>query len=610
MGWKFKSIRARLLATLLLAVGIPVLLSSMFLYGNTRRTVLAGTISETEKLLNAGKSNIEAYFALIDKASLEIYGTKYKDSSIFSLAKKSYGYDTELFVLQTLYSIYGYDPDILQVYFHLQEHQKAFLFKENMIARGDAAGNQLSPLVEDARLTSVHESTDYGIPHMVKSQGPVVSFQRNIYDIPTRNILATVSIDLKASVFQRLSADLFDPDMESLVWVSLPEGRVLYDSKGERTGSLLDQGLLARAMASVQEGKGNFHWREGGQNNLVVVDTVANGTIEHLLMKEIPDHRIQSAVNELVEFALVNVLVTGLMIVLVSVLLSYHFSRPIGELLGTISRIRAGNLETTIPVRKKGEEGDEFDLLKDHFNEMMDSINRQIHLQYRLGLENTRNELKALQAQINSHFMNNILQSIGTEALKEGNRKVYRLIVQLGNMMQYSMRNQNQIVPLEAELDYCRSYLELQNHRFEGRIDHEVQAEEGVLSLPIPKVTLQPVLENCFIHGFGSEGEGGRIRIRCSRSGDRFQVEVEDNGTGIPPEKMAELNRMFRMSVGKETEEADALSAPGRIGLANVHRRLLFYYKGKGNLTILPGKEGGTSVLLDLPVSPLLEESR
>src|SRR5690606_23950938 len=142
--------------------------------------------------------------------------------------------------------------------------------------------------------------------------------------------------------------------------------------------------------------------------------------------------------------------------------ISYHITKPIKRLIQSIHTMQGGNLQTEIPINSR----DEIGVLARRFRQLMNQINHLVLREYRLEIANKTNQLKALQAQVNPHFLNNALQSIGTLALKHKDREVYALISSLGKLMRYNMNAEETIVPLKKEIEHVAAYLELQKQRF------------------------------------------------------------------------------------------------------------------------------------------------
>ncbi len=383
--------------------------------------------------------------------------------------------------------------------------------------------------------------------------------------------------------------NLYETSTEQMHLVNLQDGKILYSSKEELKGTVMEEEMLTASLNNIEEESYNFIWKDEAFAGVNVVDTVEEPYMNLLLIKQIPDAVIYQNLDNLLKFIMFLAIAAGLLLLVTGSVNAYLFTRPIHALVRTIRSIREGDMHHKAEVTSE----DEFGELQEHFNEMMQSINDHIDQEYLLTIENTRNELKALQSQINSHFMNNILQSIGTETLREGNKKAYRLIVMLGEMMQYSMRHQKAVVTIADELKYCTSYLELQRNRYRNKFEYAIIKNGEVDSVPIPKMTLQPVIENCFIHGFKESIEEGRIELNIARDEHQVTIRVKDNGAGISEEKLIEMNAV--LASGSFSDEKS-------IGMGNIVKRLGFYYKNQAEMTF-SGREGeGFEVTIVIPV--------
>jgi two-component system sensor histidine kinase YesM len=205
---------------------------------------------------------------------------------------------------------------------------------------------------------------------------------------------------------------------------------------------------------------------------------------------------------------------------------------------------------------------------------MMDTVNNLILREYQLELANKTNQLKALQAQIHPHFLYNTLQSIGTLALQQQGKRAYTLLSSLSKMLRYSMRDQTRVT-LREEAEHARLYLELQQERFGERLEVHMDFAEDTLSVQMPRMTLQPLIENYFKHGADVQPGKGYISI-TSRRVDEHWIEIEliNNGPVIPEDKLIEIREWLQP---QETESA--MSSPDSamsesIGIRNVVRRL------------------------------------
>ncbi|MDR1108141.1 MAG: histidine kinase [Spirochaetaceae bacterium] len=229
------------------------------------------------------------------------------------------------------------------------------------------------------------------------------------------------------------------------------------------------------------------------------------------------------------------------------------------------------------------------------FDYLNTQILRTFLMQDYLRIQKEVMEYRALQMQINPHFLFNALETINWSAvaLLKGPNDVSRMIQLLSGILKYSMQiSEISGVPLEEEIKHTRSYLELQNFRFAGKFSVEWNIALGLESFPVPRLFFQPILENSFTHGFRDDNRPLRITIDIHREGDRLLMLIEDNGEGIDPETLKQLN----------SDEPAVPAGKSFIGLANIRKRTILFYKGNTEITITSKEKTGTKIRFSIPV--------
>ncbi|MDF1617253.1 sensor histidine kinase [Petrocella sp. FN5] len=591
-----KSIRRRLIIVLLVSVSLPMLIMSIMSYTNTRTIVRDMMLRETQTLFDEGKNHVVFYFDVINRASLYVYRNQIREQHLATMLKKDYDMESERFFYHTLTTMKEFEDAIVQVYMYLDDIQRSFLLRNYMVVSEENSDGYTENDSREAYIKGIHLNESYRMKHIINIKEEVITFHRNIYEVPLGKRIGQVSIDLNARILQELFGNLYSED-EYFYLVDRHDGIILYASESKLIGQAIDQKLYEKAERSFANGKKIFETNEGNNQGIVVVNTVEKPYMDLMMVKVIPQKKLNDKLNQILSLVFFILSLTTIIILVVSVLVSYYFTKPINELLDSIQKIRKGNLDTITHIIRD----DEFGRLQYEFNDMMEAINNHIDIEYKLAIENTSNELKALQGQINSHFMNNILQSIGTESLKEGNLKVYELVVQLGQMMQYAMRNQHQIVELRDEVAYCVSYLKLQKHRFGDAFDYEISMENELEHIKVPKLLLQPIIENCFKHAFKETEKMGNIHVIIKLISGKANISILDNGSGIEADQLAELKEQIKSN-------CDINNAHYSIGLKNVYKRLKFYYKDRCDLFISSTKDQGTCVQLTIPTLVALDQ--
>lgn len=300
--------------------------------------------------------------------------------------------------------------------------------------------------------------------------------------------------------------------------------------------------------------------------------------------------------NSSIVAALSNTLIAGLGIGLVAVIISTAgailfsraFSKPIIRLSATM---RTTTIEDFSGINLQ-ERKDEIGILHDSFAIMLARNKELIAQEYQSKLEKREAQIRALQAQINPHFMYNTLQVIGGMSLKRNAPEIYNITTALSDIMRYSLNFSDEMVCLKEEIHYFQSYLTIQDERFGNRLSLEIKIPEEFLEYLIPKLILQPLLENSMEHGLSGKSGVWRILLESTLTSEGdLLLMMEDNGVGITPERLEEI----RQSLKKDTEKS--LKSSAHIGLCNVNSRIkLGYSEAKYGITIESVYGEGTRV--------------
>jgi len=201
-----------------------------------------------------------------------------------------------------------------------------------------------------------------------------------------------------------------------------------------------------------------------------------------------------------------------------------------------------------------------------------------------------RTRLEMLKSQVNPHFLFNTLNMISCMARLEDAETTNRMILSLSGLFRYNLRTWEQEVYLEQELEAMGDYIQIQQARFDGRIVCRQRIEVDPARVRVPSFTLQPLVENAFVHGLANREEGGRIFLRIWQEGAMLRVSIADNGAGMTPDLLAELRRRLRGS--EQTGQG--------IGLGNISRRIEMLYP-EGKLTVYSRQNRGTVVQCAIP---------
>ncbi len=302
-------------------------------------------------------------------------------------------------------------------------------------------------------------------------------------------------------------------------------------------------------------------------------------------------------------------LVSTLLAVLFAFWFSNGLTEPISRLVRTALRLSSGDFSgrsvQVVTNDEIGLLGEAFNSMQNNIKQLIDEIRKKAHMekayqeQALKNLEMDRSlkslELKALQSQIHPHFLFNTLNIIAKLAYIEGAERSGDLIVSVSNLLRYNLGKLDRPSTLNAELNHVKEYFHIQKARFRERVEFIWEVDESCLDFPVPCLTLQPIVENAFIHGIESLECGARIGIYVSRQGGRVEVRISDNGTGMDEEKIEHILHRF----DPYTEPAQGHTTG--LGLRNVATRLRLFYETEDCIRIESVPRKGTTVILSLP---------
>ena len=286
-------------------------------------------------------------------------------------------------------------------------------------------------------------------------------------------------------------------------------------------------------------------------------------------------------------FTAVLILVTIATAVVFAGVLSKSVLLPLNQLVNKYREIGEGNFQVTFDQTGMVEL-DQIVLTSQHMVESISQLTRDIeNEQKKLAKE----QIKTLQHQINPHFLNNTLQSIKALAVCGDMKSVSSIATLLGKVLSYSVYNPYDTVDLQLELSYVRDYIQIQNIRFNDLINYEIDCAEAYSDMGIPKLMIQPIVENAFEHGFQNR-EPMTITLCVFESGGALLICIRDNGTGMEHNAVEILNA--KLSRNESPDDSDS------VGLLNVNRRIKNMHGTDYGLSV-EGLDKGLSVTICLP---------
>ncbi|MFZ7944790.1 sensor histidine kinase [Neobacillus sp. 19] len=408
----------------------------------------------------------------------------------------------------------------------------------------------------------------------------VFSVARLIRDPYTYQPLGIIKIDLKQDLIQDI---LSKTNGANRIFILNKENQFIYPNKEDK---LIGDSILAE----MNMFKENNHLTVpiDGVNYLVVYNESPYSGVKTLMLT--PSAVILTEVNHLRKVVIL-VMFIGIFI---SLVLGFILSKPLVESIHTLRRamenVRKGNLNQSVSIPSN----DEIGQLGKGFNHMVNEIDRLVSEVYKTGLREKEAEIKALQSQMNPHFLYNTLETINMLAITKGNLEVSDMVSSLGRLLRYTVDNSSKIVTLKEELAFIQSYIAIQRVRMGEDLQYVEEIDSSLHDVLIPKLVLQPFVENAILHGLF--GQGGRIVMKALSKKQTLEIVIQDNGRGVSAEKLAELKQSLATGQTQPTENHNGIAIP------NVHERLQLLYGKQYGIEMESQERAGFSVTLNMPI--------
>ena len=469
----------------------------------------------------------------------------------------------------------------------------------------ESARSAQSLVDNQARIEGIYKyfslsTPDYFYWQLERKASPYisVSIYENIDDLYVRNDFVTgVAIVLQDSteVFvstrdnrsgYKVSADAFKPDPNSfavpvsdpvsdqalgVIYVSVSSD-VFYKAIDNTRGNI----PIAVSITSPFETE-MFHQGEKSDREEWLQDETAHG---YQVQVAVPRGYVLSGSISSSVFILALSL---LFIVILYVTLKKTFSKyqtQVVDLVETIHDIAQGEQGKRIDLTKKDQE---LLLIAETTNDMLDRLERNIHDIYQLELSQKDAHMRALQAQINPHFMYNTLEFLRMYAVMENQNELADIIYEFSSLLRNNISDERETT-LKQEVEFCRKYSYLCMVRYPKSIAYGFKIDPGLEEMRIPKFTLQPLVENYFAHGVDHRRTDNVISIKALKKEGYVEILVTDNGRGMPAEKLAEIQDKLAQRTFEHT--VDYSGKRQSIGIVNVHERFVLYFGDRYDISV------------------------
>ncbi len=374
---------------------------------------------------------------------------------------------------------------------------------------------------------------------------------------------------------------------EGFSWIMNKDLDIYSIDKDSLTEKYISLEELKRVAAiSSESSSGTIHLK----NNVLCDSTLFFSSVPYaedwVLCTLIENKYIHAQTNDLI--GIVVVIGTALLIlaVLYAVFISGTIVKPIYMLKDHMVEVSEGNLNSFYNYGGN----DEISVLVKVFNQMLDNIKKLIDQVYQAQAQKRTAELRVLQSQINPHFLYNTLDTIQWKALEHNAYDVADMINSLSAFFRLSLSGGKEFITVADEIEHVKSYLCIQRIRYRDKVNYEIYVETAVSQYLVPKMIVQPLVENSIYHGLKQKKNSGIIIIKIFSEDNFIIIEVTDDGIGMSDENLKELMNSLSQSI--ETDH---------YGLYNINERLRLTFKDKYRIEIKSNVNSGTTVTLKIP---------
>ena len=404
---------------------------------------------------------------------------------------------------------------------------------------------------------------------------------REIRDLAQKKTLGHITIGVSQEYFTSLSENALRSD----------EALLVLDRNGGVLSSVgnVDE-ELAEYLQSEDFVKADYRKRADhfgyGSYEVICMELEKNASI---ICKIVPRYNVQTQIREAAYMPLLLLLGMLLALLPLLVIISNVVTKPLLRLREAIVEVSTGDFDHQVEISTQDEIGE----VAQCFNRMVNSIRELIEKNYVITLQEKESELAALQAQINPHFLYNTLDSLYWQAIEADNEDLAESILALSQLFRLVLNQGQSEVSVSHEIELVSRYLQIQKMRFTKRLEYTIEIDPAISHAKIPKLILQPFVENAIVHGFENLDVACSLSVRGTHEDGRIRFEIKDTGVGMRQDQIDAL--------WEEEPNQYRKQRIGRYAIKNIRERLQRRYQGDFTLEIQSEIGKGTVVILTIP---------
>ena len=568
------SIRTKLIIGFLTILLPLVLILSIVFYSYSAEIVLKQSLEQTREIVEQFSISLDNYMGLM-RNKMEILADSptiqeelnthqdkedIKNDSFYSRNKRIRRIMLQIYSSVTMNDVEIYGINETNHYLSLWSKKyeipdKDILFENANLSKG--------------RSVLVNNINDADTIQMIKM----------VKDLQTYKPIGYIRFGLKRNYIEKMAKNInFGSD----------GGVVIFDENLNKISGIAHDSVLSKLLKE-KPSIGNFSYSEG-KNEYTAVHIHSDST-GWTTVGVIPLRYINKDLAGIQYLTVIIIVLTIIIGVAVSVIIAQSLILPLENTVNALEKFSRGDFA----VRLKENRCDEIGKLNRIFNKAIKEINELMQKVTQSEILNKEMEFKTLQSQMNPHFLYNTLDTINWLAFKEKQTEICNLVAAISSLIRASISNKKSIITIEQELDYVKNYIYIQHIRYKDRFDIIYDIDESLLKQAVPKLIIQPIVENAIIHGIENSKNKNLLYISVKRENECIIIIVKDTGIGMTDEKVSELLKE------PLNAEGDEQKAHTNLGLYAVHKRIQLMYGDLYGLTVQSQAGEGTTVTLHIP---------
>lgn len=405
----------------------------------------------------------------------------------------------------------------------------------------DDKGQRLT-VGDDASLYEVEEKVDNNFSILKRKYGSAeliylgedghtdLSLVRSFNSLSSFRPLGIIGVDIKNGEIERIVRNSFNLNEERLIILDAKNRPIFYG------GDLLEKSYLDDIISKLDASDGEYFEISSYMGSMFYISGIVNANDRWKIVRTTPYFQ-DTDTEQLIRFNIGLVVSLGAAILVSALFVSGFLTKPISGLVDAMREVENGNLKKIDTVPKM----EEFRELFNGFNHMVSRIESLISETIDRQRRIRQVELNEIQEQMKPHFLYNTLESVEALAMMGDTEKVCKVIEALGDFYRKSVSGGREFLTIEEEIRIAKDYIQIMEIRFGDSFNTEIQCDNRCLEYMIPKLTIQPLVENAFQHGVRAKNNHGDVCVNVSFEGDNIHISVEDSGDGVPDEIINEV---------------------------------------------------------------------